>query len=198
MCFMRELNEIKAEILLRSEKRIKQRNKTRRMIISFCVPLCLIVFIGSAVLVPALHKDSKNINDEGIKGVVDDGADGIVNSGPIYRPDVEPVSPKSTVSVIKCTDGEEKTVCVFMDPLEAKEINETLSALLYSNNSHTTTDDFVGNAKSISHYLIVYTDECGEVTVYKLEENILFDTNGKSVMLGEEEEKKLYSSFGIG
>ena len=47
---MKELNEYKAEIFRRSEKRIQARKAARRRIIAACVPLCLcLVVIGMAL-----------------------------------------------------------------------------------------------------------------------------------------------------
>lgn len=47
---MRDLNEYKAEIFRRSEERIKQRKKKRRVILSLCASLCLVFVIGCTAL----------------------------------------------------------------------------------------------------------------------------------------------------
>lgn len=47
---MRSFEERKAEIFLRSENRIKERKKNRKRILTVCIPLCVILILGSAVL----------------------------------------------------------------------------------------------------------------------------------------------------
>lgn len=51
---MRELNECKAEIFRRSEKRIAQRKKKRNIIITWCVPLFVFVSLWSVFILPAM------------------------------------------------------------------------------------------------------------------------------------------------
>lgn len=50
---MRELNECKAEIFRRSEKRIKERRRKRRRILALCLPLCLLIAVLSATVLPS-------------------------------------------------------------------------------------------------------------------------------------------------
>ncbi len=59
---MRSLDECKAEIFRRSERKIKQRKKTRSRILAACIPLCLCIGIGAAgVLSGGFDAKSENM-----------------------------------------------------------------------------------------------------------------------------------------
>lgn len=51
---MRELNECTAEVFRRSEKRIKERRRTRNRVLICCIPLCLIITIWSVTILPGI------------------------------------------------------------------------------------------------------------------------------------------------
>ena len=52
---MRNFEERKAEVFRRSENRIKERKRNRKRILTLCIPLCLIVMVWSAAILPAMH-----------------------------------------------------------------------------------------------------------------------------------------------
>ena len=85
---MRTFEERKAEIFLRSENRIKERKRNRKRILSVCIPLCVVLVIGSAILpklIPAGYdrveqEDSYEARDEignGFDYGDEDGFEGI-------------------------------------------------------------------------------------------------------------------------
>ena len=51
---MRELNDCTAEVFRRSEKRIKERRRMRKRVLAVCIPLCLIITIGSVAILPEM------------------------------------------------------------------------------------------------------------------------------------------------
>lgn len=51
---MRELNECKAEVFRRSEKRIKERKRIRNRIFACCIPLCFCIALTVALLPPMI------------------------------------------------------------------------------------------------------------------------------------------------
>lgn len=61
---MRKLEQCKAEVLLRSESRIKERRKKRRRIMTWCVPLALCVTVCLAALLPAMGDRQKSADRE--------------------------------------------------------------------------------------------------------------------------------------
>ena len=83
---MRELNECKAEVFRRSDNRIKKRRRSVNRVLTFCIPLCLVLTIFSVVMIPGmLPVGTDNAENESIGFVSDgtadeDGADGAVGS----------------------------------------------------------------------------------------------------------------------
>ena len=59
---MRELNECTAEVFRRSEKRIKERRRTRNRVLALCIPLCLIVTMWSVMFLPAMMPAGSNMS----------------------------------------------------------------------------------------------------------------------------------------
>ena len=51
---MRSFEERKAEVLRRSENRIKERKKARSRALAVCIPLCLIITVWSVMVLPAM------------------------------------------------------------------------------------------------------------------------------------------------
>lgn len=54
---MRELNECTQEVFRRSEQRIKERRRTRSRVLALCIPVCLIVTVWSAAVLPSMMPD---------------------------------------------------------------------------------------------------------------------------------------------
>lgn len=84
---MRELNECKAEILRRSESEIKKRKQRRKTILSWCIPLCLVLSLWSVFFLPAMLPAGSDMagNDEEFPdtnySVGFDSSDGVAESG---------------------------------------------------------------------------------------------------------------------
>ena len=61
---MKGLNEYKAEIFRRSESRIKERRRNRNRVLTVCIPLCLILVLIPAAVLPAFTADnSPDVSD---------------------------------------------------------------------------------------------------------------------------------------
>ena len=56
---MKDMNEYKAEVFFRSEKRIKERRKKRNRILTICIPLCMVIIMGSVMLLPTMRMAKK-------------------------------------------------------------------------------------------------------------------------------------------
>lgn len=74
---MKGLNEYKAEIFRRSESRIKERRRNRNRVLAVCIPLCLILVLIPAAVLPAFTADN---SPEGTP-LIDSGSmeDGVYN-----------------------------------------------------------------------------------------------------------------------
>ncbi len=57
---MRNFEERKAEVFRRSENRIKERKRNRNRVLALCIPLCLVVTVGSIVTLPSLFTQKSN------------------------------------------------------------------------------------------------------------------------------------------
>lgn len=62
---MRELNECRAEIFRRSEKRIRDRKRRRALVTAVCIPLCLMLTVLPFVLPPSMSPNSEDGAAEG-------------------------------------------------------------------------------------------------------------------------------------
>ena len=79
---MRSFEERKAEIFLRSENRIKERKMNRRRILTVCIPLCVILIAGSAILpelIPVGFDQAEQENNAQIKDEIGNELDYSVN-----------------------------------------------------------------------------------------------------------------------
>ncbi|MBR3807213.1 MAG: hypothetical protein IKJ15_02425 [Lachnospiraceae bacterium] len=57
---MRNFEERKAEVFRRSENRIKERKRNWNRVLALCIPLCLVVTIGSIAALPSLYTEKSN------------------------------------------------------------------------------------------------------------------------------------------
>ena len=62
---MRDLNECKAEVFRRSEKRIKERRKIRNRALALCIPLCLLILLSSSMIPGMLFEGSGDAPEGG-------------------------------------------------------------------------------------------------------------------------------------
>lgn len=75
MVRMKEMSVYKAEVFRRSKERIAARRRTRNRVLAFCIPLCLIIGIWSAMILPAmLPAGSEDFSPE------EESADGVEGS----------------------------------------------------------------------------------------------------------------------
>ena len=83
---MRSLDECKAEIFVRSEKRIKEKKKQRLRIIFCSISFCIVATVCSAILFPALNPKTDSFSDgtdgnKGDSGIFMDSFKGEVSKG---------------------------------------------------------------------------------------------------------------------
>ena len=67
---MREIDECKAEVFRRSQKRIKERKKKLNHILSLCIPLFLVVTVCSVMIMPEMMP--KKAVKNAAEGVIED------------------------------------------------------------------------------------------------------------------------------
>lgn len=161
---MRELNECKAEVFRRSEKRIKERKKKLKRILALCIPLCLAVTVLSFAV---LTKEKVKYGDYGAESYVC----------------------SYTEAVISTADG---TYTVSRKITDKVEVTNIFSAIfnLY-NEAYDAGTDGNENAGALpdtstesNNCVITFRTEDGFQTVYTLEGNELssVDENMKTVL----------------
>lgn len=97
---MRELNECKAEIFRRSEKRIRARRKIRRRLLVCCVPLCLMITLWSAKAFPVKITTFSSTKDNTGQPVYENAL-----SGEEYPEEASCVDGVDDIDGVDCTDG---------------------------------------------------------------------------------------------
>ena len=74
MFAVRSLDECKAEVFRRSERRIKERKRIRNRALALCIPLCLLILLSASMLPGALFAGSGDA-PEGSESSWDGGFD---------------------------------------------------------------------------------------------------------------------------
>lgn len=168
---MRKLEQCKAEVLLRSESRIKERRKKRRRIMTWCVPLALCVTACLAALLPAMGDRPKSAGREW---------------GCEAAPENSFVCTYREVVIQKL--GDEADSRRVMSPGETTKIFEAVYMLDASigtghmqmetagtENSGDTGDTVIGSIKGQTGYEITFFGVDGTQVCYVLEENTLYN-----------------------
>ena len=198
---MRELNEIKAEILLRSEKRIKERKRNRNRILAFCIPLCLIVTVWSIMILPAIMPANKSDNNAGegmdIMGSVD-GTDtafvrveimsiGTATQSTILKDDADEVAQiYYTVQSSFVSSGEGNK--------ESANDKAEDDALTEENKDYSQS----GTTNLSSRFRIIFTTENGAQTVYSLSgDKLINETTKQETILTKDQRTNLLNMLGL-
>lgn len=175
---MRNFEERKAEIFLRSEKRIKQRKRKRKQLLAFCIPVCLLGIISIA-LIPALPFVSDDTAYE--------------NNAPVS--DNEVIADKDALTEnaqdfvlleIKELSGQSQQYYTITDTKQINDIFTKLDAIV---SSYVSLDDISGEfsdssaedtqsntLKNKGGYIITITSSDGSERTFSLTDNILSDS----------------------
>lgn len=175
---MRNFEERKAEIFLRSEKRIKQRKRKRKQLLAFCIPVCLLGIISIA-LIPALPFVSDDTAYE--------------NNAPVS--DNEVIADKDALTEnaqafvlleIKELSGQSQQYYTITDTKQINNIFAKLDAIV---SSYVSLDDISGEfsdssaedtqsntLKNKGGYIITITSSDGSERTFTLTDNILSDS----------------------
>ena len=114
MFAVRSLDECKAEVFRRSEKRIKERKRIRNRALALCIPLCLLILLSPSMLLGALFEGSGDA-PEGSESSWDGGFDsedfseGIVEESEGIPDEADGSAPSETES-----DGEEESALALL------------------------------------------------------------------------------------
>ena len=193
---MRNLKECKAEVFLRSEKRIKKSQKIRKRIFSLCIPFCLIVCLGIAVIPTIGMSRGEKTSPDGFSGEnefkedMENGVEDGENDGyfPIGN---EAVKCSITVTLVK--DSVPSLVSSFYIPDEVEKLHGIIDALFEKYGVDLKLNDKL-EADEV-YYIII--EEGDRVTKYQVYSGYLFNEHNRCVNLTEEQLADLYFILGI-
>ena len=195
---MREINEYAAEVFRRSEKRIRERRRTRTRVFGLCIPFCLVALVCAAMILPGMTR-TKNENDEADHAIMVPGIE--ESFGSSY----------ATVQIRKGDLGPEHSEKV-TDPAAVAEALRTVQSLFAEDDKTELSGEAnfeVGVDAEIAPSLpegawanaaitIIFTDAVGEQTVYTLSENALFnEATRETAFLSDAQVTELMGVFGI-
>lgn len=193
---MRELNECKAEVFRRSENRIKERRKNRNRVLACCISLCLIITLCSVTIFPAMipagtENASGDANELQIQGsIVCTYTEAEIQDAGQFPEHYEKVTDKVAVTNIFCA-----VHVLFPDADDANRYREEASDIENSNREDLQVADTAGEQ---SGYLITFSDEDGNQTVYNLNGDVLLNMNtGETVYLTDAQVAELKAALGI-
>ena len=165
---MRDLEQYKAEVFRRSEKKILERRKKRKRVVALCIPLALCVTVCLAALLPAMGDRKKSADRE---------------CGSNAAPENSYVCTYQEVVIQKLGDnGGSRRV---MLPEEATRIFEAVYILdpsidtgyeqMETAGTEDPGDTIYGNGEGQTGYAITFFGVDGTQVCYVLEEDTLYN-----------------------
>ena len=177
---MRNFEERKAEILRRSEERIKERRKSRRRILACCVPLCLCIAILTAIYVPKKKEKSGNTNNYGYSQPAEEFP---YTSLELVGNDTELNNTADIKDIYKIINS------AFESDGASSAQNDGKGVVNGSNKSKSQRDTYDTNAL----YTFKFSSSDGKQAVYTLSGNTLTDeTTKNAAAISDEQLEKLY------
>lgn len=176
---MRNFEERKAEILRRSEERIKERRKSRRRIVTCCVPLCLCIAILTAIYVPKKKEKSGNTNNYGYSQPAEEFP---YTSLELVGNDTELNNTADIKDIYEIINSAFETDGASSAQNDGKDIVNG------SNKSKSQRDTYDTNAL----YTFKFSSSDGKQAVYTLSGNTLTDETAKTAAISDEQLEKLY------
>lgn len=211
---MRNLEDCRAEVFRRSEKRIKERKRKRNRVLAWCIPLCLLLVAGGLYLRPLLEPvDHMGGTNAGPTPVPERVLGGM--NFELYGQAVEYVSVTltegtgSTAVAKKFTDTETMVdlygcMAMYFDLSGADAIGGVdgadgttgglAGATGKESDAHGPDRDTIEDEikfkyaldEKAADYILVFLESTGEETVFRLYENSLYnESNGCVVTLSD-------------
>ena len=194
---MRDLNECKAEVFRRSERRIQARRKARNRILACCVPLCLAVAVWSVTILSTMLQANKSSN--------------LAADGAVEENSAGSHTCSYTEVVIRNADSTNGDTQRITDKVEITRIFEAVFVLDGSVGVGSATgvlppEAILGDTggqqtdhtSRLTGYIITFITEDGTERVYTLNKNELrnISENTKTV-LSDAQVKNLKTALGI-
>jgi len=217
---MRNLEDCKAEIFRRSEKRIKERKRARKRVLAYCIPLCLMLVVGGLYLGPLLEPmDEVARTNAGPTSVPDrelGGSDVVLHGKVVRYVSVTLVEGTGKAAVSKKVTDTETMVDLYgcmakyfdlsgADAIGGMDGTDGLTGATgkESNTNGTDRDTIEDELKfkyaldeKAADYRIVFREATGEETEFRLYENYLYnESNGCVVTLSDGQLEELKSKL---
>ncbi len=193
---MRSFEERKAEIFRRSEERIRERKRNRNRILSFCIPVCLILCIWSAFTLPSVFssKDKNMIPEKGMDIV---GSTDLTGGTYIQT---ECLSDESTFflsDVLKVNVNEVERLCDIFDSF-LPDGEESVSDGICDEEEKKENSAQSSSGEFSSGYRITFVKEGNVSEIYTLKGSVLTEekTNRK-VILTEDQKALILEELGL-
>lgn len=190
---MRNLEECKTEIFLRSEKRIKERKRNQIRILTCCVPICLCLFITSAVIFPAMmQKDKYSPSPEEVQPPLESPEEeetSKLNGGtPNLYTKIE-ITGNSPSQYYSTTNKETiyQTLNILKTAFEDQKNNNDAE----KNNSDDIQEDEPDSETSASEFTITFSSENDLYLSYTITGHILKSSSGEKTALTADDIQKL-------
>jgi len=194
---MRELNECKAEVFRRSERRIKERRRVQKRIFTLCIPICLVVVLCSVMILPeTVSKGNRGSGNKVDGGVLKENSAGsIVCSYTLVEIQwTEELSEHNTQHYMKVTDKVEvtKIFCAIHSLFSSVDDPEkNAEGSIYGNQQ-------IGSTGKPEKYKVIFSTAEGYQTVYNLYDNKIFNVStGEKMILTDEQTAQLKVTLGI-
>ena len=186
---MKNLNEYKAEILLRSEKRIKAKRERRIKTFAVVLPLCAALVFGGIIMLPEmLFVGFDGAKEEAETGTTEN-ADGAI--GQLFRFTSFTVSGDTEYSVDdpdKAADAYFAISSTFVDT-DGGDLNNEYN----DNRFEEGTDN-----ESSNTYFISFKATDGEVENYRISENRIYNlSSGAETTLSDNQLNEIYKLLGV-
>ena len=185
---MKELEIYKAEILRRSEEKIKKRRKLRRRILVCCIPLCLCAVLGTIVLL------QRGGNPESGAAMQDVSMESIMESTTEAFTAVEIRDWMGNTAVLEDRAKVGKLYQAITDRYAAADANATENKITEYSFAEDRTGAMWMFAESVPGYEIQFTTDSGETRCFRFWLDGWLMENGdldKSVFLSPEQVREL-------
>lgn len=217
---MRNFEEIKAEILSRSEKKIKEKKRRREKVLALSIPLCIIIAVCSITILPNLMKtEPMEISEQ--NDYTDEGADTEIkkpfgsDSAPSVGTEEEGITPTHGFVMVEVKNENGEICSQINDKAELDSAFNEIYFILLGYESYGeipgeildaegTSDDFdIGksdeddNTKAIGYEIALFSEN-NEKRIFILKGNKLYDTlNSVEVKLNDSQLVSLKSALGL-
>jgi len=188
---MRNLEDCRAEVFRRSEKRIKERKRKRNRAFAWCIPLCLLLVAGGIYIRPLFEPVDECAQAGGTNripdgGVVVGGYDYTLLSKNMKYTSVEITDRTGDTEVVREVTDEVLvgSLCSFM--MTNGNLLATAESMTDGKETNTIKDEVAAKDNfegKTAEYEFVFRSETGETSTFRLYETTLYHVENSRVVI---------------